>query len=100
MADDNGIAADQDFLNQQPCDFLLFGYVKRIRPSAQLRAKVRQRLGQTQVTRLIGCGERERLQLGIDCLLLFAQRRHALTELFKAQQFFLIRGQQPLDAIL
>jgi hypothetical protein len=48
---------------------------------------------------LIGRRERQRLQLGIDCLLLFAQNRHALTKLFQAQQFLLIGSQQLLDNI-
>jgi hypothetical protein len=40
------------------------------------------------------------LQLCIDCLLLFPQSRHALTQLFEADQFLLIGSQQPLDAIV
>jgi hypothetical protein len=100
MADDNGIAVDQDLLNQQPRNFLLFRHVKRIRSSVQLGAKVGQRLGHTQVARLIGRRQCKRLQFSLDCLLLFAQRRHALTQMVQAQQFFLIGRQQPFDVIL
>jgi hypothetical protein len=38
------VFADKDLVYQQLGDFLPFGHIKRVRPSVQLKAKLRQRL--------------------------------------------------------
>jgi hypothetical protein len=39
MTNDDSVSADKYFLHEQPRNFLLFGYVERIRPGVQFGEK-------------------------------------------------------------
>ena len=56
--------------------------------------EVGERLDQPQVLGLITGGRFQRLQFGLNCLILLAEFWHAATELFQARQTLLVGNQQ------
>lgn len=99
MADNDGVVADQNLLDDEAHDSLALDDVKRIGGAAQSCEERRKGLCQAQehgaVVGLVG----DRLQLGAQCVLPLAQRRHALTQLLERDEFFLIGAEQPFDAV-
>jgi len=100
VTDRECIPAHQDLLYQQAGDFLPFSDRKRIRPQPQLGTEISERFRQAQAVGLVGSGRFQRLQFGLDRLLLFAEFRHPTAKLFQAYQTFLIGVQQAVHALL
>jgi hypothetical protein len=56
VANGDGIATDQNFLDQQAEDLLALSYIECLGPRTQLTAKRRQRLGQLQISCIVDSG--------------------------------------------
>jgi hypothetical protein len=56
VANGDGIATDQNFLDQQAQDLLALPYVECLGPRAQLTAERRRRLGQLQISCIVDSG--------------------------------------------
>ena len=81
MADGKSIFAHQDLFDQQSHDFLPLTHLQCVGPEPQLGTETGERFCQPQAMRLIGAGGFQRLPFGLHRLLLFAQFRHANTQL-------------------
>jgi len=100
VADSNRVSADDDFLDDQPKDFLPLDHIQSLRSGAESAAKLRECFGKSQVSGLVFRRDLQRVKLGFDGLLLFAQIRYALSQLGQSDQFFLIRSHKPCDVVL
>ena len=64
MSDSNRITADEDFLHNQTEDFLSLYRIESLSADSEFATKLRQRLGKTQVSRLILRSKVEGVQFG------------------------------------
>jgi hypothetical protein len=93
----NRIFADQNVFDQQPDNFLTFNDAKRLCSTAQADKKWREGFCQAQECGTIIGLISDRLQLSTECLLALTQHRHALTQLFDRQEFFLVCVEKSFD---
>jgi hypothetical protein len=94
-----GVSVDENLFHQESKDLLAFSHIHRISAQAQLPAKSGQVFGELQVVCLVHRGHLQRLQLGLDGLYLLPQSRHAMAELWKRNETFLISSQQAFGAL-
>lgn len=99
MANRDGFAAHEDLLHQYPQDLLTLGHIQRVRSRPQPCTEIGKCFNQPQVLRLIGGSRLQRLQFGLNRVVLLAELRHAAAQLFQAHQAFLIGDQQPVHAL-
>jgi len=100
MTDRKRVLAHQDFFHQQAHDFLPLSHLQRIRPHPQPGTEVVERFRKPQAVGLVGGGRCQRLQFGLNRLLLFSELRHSTAKLLQADQTFLIGVQQAIHAFL
>ena len=85
MPDGNGVGPHENFLDQEPQNFLSLrhrhGFGLRVKALAELRQRVRE----PQISGLIRSGEFHGGQFGLYRLLLLAQLRHASAQLGERQ---------------
>jgi hypothetical protein len=98
MPDGNSVSAHQNFLDQEPQNFLslrqFHGFGLRLEALAELRQCMRE----PQISRLIRSGQFHGGQFGLYRLLLLSQLRHASPQLRERHQALLVCGQQALRA--
>ena len=100
MSDDEAVVANNDFLDEQSDDALAFQYIQAWRLCVQTLEEFAQRVSEPQVRGLIRELGTQRVQFRLQPCLALAQFGHAPSELFQAEQIFLVGGQQPLNAPL
>ena len=84
VTDRECIPAHQDLLYQQAGNLLPLGDRKRIRPRPQLGTEIREGFRQPQAVGLVGSVRCQRLQFGLNRLLLLAEFRHPTAKLLQA----------------
>jgi len=92
VSDSDCLTADQNFLDDQPNDFLPLDHIQCLGSGAKSPTKLGKCFGKSQVCGLILRRYLERVQLRFESLLLLAQTRYALPQLGQRDQFFLIGG--------
>ena len=96
MPDGNSVGPHENFLDQEPQNFLtlqhLHGFGHRVKALAELC----QRVGEPQISGLIRSSEFHGCQFGLYRLLLLAQLGHASAQLAECQQVLLVCGEQTL----
>ena len=99
MTNDDGVVTDEHLLDDEAHDALAFGDLERVGRGTQAGEEGRERIREAQecsaIIGLVG----NRLQLGAQLLFALPQRWHALAQLLKRQELFLISGEQPLDTL-
>ena len=90
MANRNRILVHQDLFYQQSQDFLALGHLQCVYPCPQPVTEIGERFDQPQALRMVAGGRLQRLQSGLNRLLLFAEFRHPAAKLLQAYQTFLI----------
>jgi len=98
MPDGNGVGPHENFLDQEPQNFLPLPYLHGFRLRVKALAEFRQRVREPQVSGLIRSGEFHGGQFRLYRLLLLAQLRHPSAQLAECQQVLLVCGQQALRA--
>jgi hypothetical protein len=99
VADGDRFPAHEDLFHQQSQDLLSLGHVQRVCPRPQPGAKIGKRLDQPQIPGLIAFDRFQRLQFGLEGLVLLAKLRHSAAQLLQTHQTFLIGNQQPVHAL-
>jgi hypothetical protein len=100
MANRNAVFADHHVLDQQPDDLLTVPDIERLGLGPHVRKEVSERVGQSQVRRLVGEVGVQRLKFCLQVLLAPAQLRHSMAQFVKAQQVLLIGREQSLHSFL
>ena len=98
MSDGDRFLAYENLFYQKPQDLLPFNDVQGLGTRSQPAPKIAERLDEAQIPGLITRGHLQRLQFGLDGLILSAQFRHSAAELLETHQAFLIRNQQSVHA--
>ena len=99
VSDGDRFPAHEDLFHQQSQDLLPLGHVQRVCPRPQPCAEIGERLDQPQILGLIAGGRFQRLQFGLNGLVLLAKLRHSAAQLVQTHQAFLISNQQPVHAL-
>jgi hypothetical protein len=96
MPDGNSVGPHENFLDQEPQNFLSFwrlhGFGLRVKALAELRQRVRE----PQISGLIRSGQFHGGQFRLYRLLLLAQLRRPSPQLGERQEVLLVCGQQAL----
>ena len=85
MPDGNGVGPHENFLDQEPQNFLSLRYLHGFGLRMKALAELRQRVREPQISGLIRSGEFHGVQFRLYRLLLFAQLRHASAQLGERQ---------------
>ena len=85
MSDGNSVSAHENFLDQEPQNFLSLWYLHGFGLRVKALAELRQRVREPQISGLIGSGELHGGQFRLYRLLLLAQLRHASPQLGERQ---------------
>jgi len=100
MPNGNAVLADDHVLDQQSHDLLPVEDIKRLGLRPNFCKEFCERVGQPQVSRLVGESAAQRLKFCLQVLFAAAHLRHSKTQLVQAQQVFLIGGEQTLHLLL
>jgi hypothetical protein len=92
--------ADHHVPDQQPQDLLTVKDVERLGLGPQTCQEFRERVSESQVSRLVGKSAAHRLNFCVQVLFAAAHLRHSMAQLVQAQQVFLIGGEQTLHLLL
>ena len=85
MPDGNGVGPHENFLDQEPQNFLSFWHLHGFGLRVKALAELRQRVREPQISGLIRSGEFHGGQFRLYRLLLFAQLRHASAQFGERQ---------------
>jgi len=99
VSDGDCFPAHEDLFHQQSHDLLLLGHVQRVCPRPQPCAEIGKRLDQPQILGLIADRRFQRLQFGLNGLVLLAKLRHSGAQLVQTHQAFLVGNQQAVHAL-
>ena len=85
MSDGNGVGPHENFLDQEPQNFLSLRYLHGFGLRVKALAELRQRVREPQISGLIRSGELHGGQFRLYRLLLLAQLRHASAQFGERQ---------------